>query len=158
MSKQNAKKPCGKTKPRDSFVGFWSLIAQRLGENRLRIRANAPDIEHFFASNSDHGDFLREIIITSYIECDCVCIDDLINVNAVLDVMGEAAYELQIRQEDDLLDIELLEEISYHIQQDYPHHIVMPNPSALTQEISQQARSSIHSLSDLRIRRANAKL
>ncbi len=161
MSKQFVKKRANSIKSRESFLGFWHLVATCLGDGRLRILKNAEALEQLLAPNSDHRDFLRDIIITSYFECDCCSLDDSVDVNTILDVLGEAAYELQARNADDLLDIELLEEIAYHIQQHFPHKIKLPEsvlPSKHDKASAKKRHAAVYSLNDRRIRQANAKL
>ena len=153
MNKQKQENLQGTRIPSVSFVEFWRFIAKSLGDSRLRIRKQAHSIESFFAPNSDHREFLRDVIITSYFESGCRGLDDDVDMNVVLDVMGEAAYELQGRNKDDLLDIELLEEIAYLIQQKYSYLIDIQIPSDRF-----ASSSEVVSFVDSKIRRANTQL
>jgi len=152
MNKQKQKNLQGPRVPSVSFIEFWRFIAKSLGDSRLRIRNQAVSIESFLAPNSDHREFLRDVIITSYFESDCCGLDDAVNMNVVLDAMGEAAYELQGRNKDDLLDIELLEEIAYLMQQKYNYLIDIQMPSE-----GFASSSEVISFVDSKIRRANTQ-
>lgn len=122
----------------------------------MLIRHKANSIETFLAPNSDHREFLRDVIVTSYFECNCCSIEDTIDINTILDVMGEAAYELQGRNKDDLMDIELLEEIAYLIRQHYFYLIDMP--TLVESKSPDDNTAAIVDFSSKKIRRANAKL
>ena len=122
----------------------------------MLIRHKANSIETFLAPNSDHREFLRDVIVTSYFECNCCSIEDKIDINTILDVMGEAAYELQGRNKDDLMDIELLEEIAYLIRQHYFYLIDMP--TLVESKSPDDNIAAIVDFSSKKIRRANAKL
>lgn len=156
MNEQNKKNQQGNHVGAVSFVNFWRFIAKSLGDSRLRIRNEADSIETLLASNSDHREFLREVIITSYFESNCCSIDDLIDMNTTLDVMGEAAYQLQGRNKDDLMDIELLEEIAYLIQQQYFYLIDVAKP--IDNDRRDGLFGAIVTFSNRKIRRANTKL
>ena len=156
MNEQNKKNQQNQRIDSLDFSKFWQFIAKNLGDSRLLIRGEANSIDSFLAPNSDHREFLREIIITSYFECNCCSIDDSVDINKILDVLGEAAYQLQGRNEDDLMDIELLEEIAYLIQQRFLYLINIPQNTKSPQ--SKESMAAIVNFSNKKIRRANAKL
>ena len=156
MNEQNKKNQYNSYGTTLRFTCFWQFIAKNLGDSRLLIRHKANSIETFLAPNSDHREFLRDVIVTSYFECNCCSIEDTIDINTILDVMGEAAYELQGRNKDDLMDIELLEEIAYLIRQHYFYLIDMP--TLVESKSPDDNIAAIVDFSSKKIRRANAKL
>ncbi len=156
MNKQSRKNPQARVTHTVSFLDFWKLVAKNLGNSRLRIKDHANSIETLLAPNSDHREFLRDVIINSYFESDCCSIEDAVNINIILDVMGEAAYELQGRNKDDLMDIELLEEIAYLIKEHYSALIELEHDRNCPQ--ADETGATIVNFSNTKIRRANAKL
>ena len=138
-----------------SFSSFWWTIASELGNSRIKINPKAESIKQFLKSDSDHKDFLRKLIQQSYKRCHCYHLNARFDVNVALDLLGETFFTLTGNKEDDLLDIELLEEVAWIINQHYPQHIEMPL-SMLTQDNSEHSKSVI-SLSDQKILRANQK-
>jgi len=72
----------------------------------------------------------------------------------VLDILGETAYELEQKQQDDLYDIEFLEEIALHISERYSHCI----QNLKKQDSKTRVTASIRSLENYKIRLNNAKL
>ena len=109
------------------FSEFWQTIASELGNSRLKVNPCADSIRYFLDAESDHRDFLRNIIHQSYKRCRCYHLKARFDVNIALDVLGETSFSLQGTKEDDLLDIELLEEIAWLINQRYKHLIEMPD-------------------------------
>lgn len=109
-----------------SFLEFWLVAAQELGDARLKINPHAKSVKRLLAANSDHREFLSAIVQQSYQRSRCQHLRDAINLNTVLDILGETAYSLKGQQADDLLDIELLEELAWIISQRYLQHIDMP--------------------------------
>ena len=104
-------------------MDFWGFIATQLGSSRLKINAGANTIHQLLDQDSDHRQYLKDIITQSYKRSRCHHLHAPINVNYVLDILGETAFELQGKHCDDLLDIELLEEIAWHIDERYAQHI-----------------------------------
>ena len=118
------------------------------------------------AAESDHKDFLRVLIRQSYKRCRCYHLNARFDVNIALDILGETSYKLQGTRQDDLMDIELLEEIAWLINQHYSHAIEMPE-SMLAQQASNVGElngpissevGAIFSMSKIKTRRANQKL
>ena len=151
------------------FSEFWLLIASELGNSRLKVDVGAESIKYFLDAESDHKDFLRKIIHQSYKRCHCYHLKARFDVNIALDILGETNYKLQGSKEDDLLDIELLEEIAWLVNQHYSHLIKMPD-STLAQtnvigdgfdkatEKQGSTTFPIVSLSKRRINKANRRL
>jgi len=89
-----------------------------MGSSHLRINVNAKSIHDFVSPDSE---FLREIVRNSYSRSHCYNLNSMLDMNTVLDILGEQAYGLRGDVSDDLLDIELLEEIAWHIGERYSH-------------------------------------
>jgi hypothetical protein len=150
----------GKHSARDStnirkaplFADFWQLIASELGSSRLKINSTAQSISTFIDSSGDQKDYLRDVIKQSYKRSQCYHLRDAIDLEAVLDILGETAYALQGQHADDLMDIELLEEIAWLIGERFWVNVQPPK----TPVAPKAAR--VVNLSDSKIRRANAKL
>jgi hypothetical protein len=144
-----------------SFFDFWLFIADQLGDSRLRINKNAGNIHQLIDLGSDHTPHLRKAIIQSYKQSRCYHLQAPIDLIAVLDILGETAYDLQGKQLDDLLDIELLEEIAWYISERFGA-IIAPqlSSSGSTQRgesHKQTAACKIVSLPNEKIKRLNAR-
>jgi hypothetical protein len=124
------------------FSDFWQTIASELGNSRFKINAEAESIKYFLDPESDHKDFLRVLIQQCYKRCRCYHLNARFDVNVALDVLGETSHTLQGTKEDDLLDIELLEEIAWLINQHYGQAIEMPN-SMLTESLNLDREFSV---------------
>lgn len=105
------------------FIQFWMFIAQELGNSRLKINPRARDIHNILDPNNDSKDFLKTSITESYKRSCCNNLQSKISINAVLDILGETAFQLRNNHSDDLFDIELLEEIAWHINDRYRQYI-----------------------------------
>jgi len=152
------------------FSDFWQTVACELGSSRLKINHKATSIKFFLDAESDHKDFLRSLIHLSYKRCHCYHLNARFDVNIALDILGETCFKLQGIKEDDLLDIELLEEIAWLINQNYGNRIRMPEsmlpakrsaylePEEQQSTNRQKARSPIVSISHVKIRKANQQL
>lgn len=147
-----------------SFIDFWRFIAKELGNSRLKINAKAHSIHEFLITDGDQKAYLRDAIKKSYKVNRCHHLGSTICILSVLDVLGEAAYQLQSNKQDDLFDIELLEEIAWHISQRFADHFEIENKSRgsssaagsdTTKEVS---GSNVRSLPKAKIRRANSRL
>ena len=101
------------------FFDFWHLVANELGTSRLRINPSAKTIHEFLDRDSDAREYLQAAIRKSYKLSRCQHLASPISIDCVLDILGETAYALQGDQRDDLFDIELLEEIAWHISNRY---------------------------------------
>lgn len=105
------------------FIQFWSYIASQLGSSRLKINPKAHNIHNLFDADNDSKDFIKQAIIESYKRSQCNNLSNQISVDIVLDILGEIAYELRNNHLDDLFDMELLEEIAWHINDRYRQHL-----------------------------------
>lgn len=108
------------------FLQFWLFIAEQLGNSRLKIDAQAKTIQQLLSRTCDHSGLLYNVIHQSYKHNRCHHLKSPICCESVLDILGEAAYSLRNNKCDDLFDIELLEEIAWHISQRYGHCISTP--------------------------------
>jgi len=124
-----------------------------MGSSHLRINVNAKSIHDFISPDSS---FLRDIVKNSYSRSRCYNLHSTLDMNALLDILGEHAYSLKGDLSDDLLDIELLEEIAWHIGERYK-----PCLSLDTEQKQKPTRKHYNNIIDFpsrKIRRANAKL
>lgn len=140
------------------FIEFWRFIASELGNSQCLLNPRANRIKDFLDNDNDHRSFFKDVVAQSYVRCGCHHLKDKIDVNVVLDILGETAYSLQGAYADDLLDIELLEEICWLICQQYPMHI--ETPSLPSTQIDIRLKKSHHkapvvSLPNIKIRIAN---
>jgi len=144
-----------------SFLGFWQFIAKELGNSRLKVNVNANAIHDFLITNGEQKAYLRDAIKQSYKHNQCHHLGSPISITSVLDILGEAAYELHANRQDDLFDIELLEEIAWLISQRYADHFEIETLSGTAKpptNINGDASSNVVSLPKAKIRRANARL
>jgi len=135
-----------------SFFDFWHFIAHQMGSSHLRINVNAKSIHDFISPDSS---FLREIIRNSYSRSGCYNLHSALDMNVVLDILGEHAYTLKGDLSDDLLDIELLEEIAWHIGERYQQSL---NITIDNKQAKKPYYNNVIDLPTQRIRRANSKL
>lgn len=154
LSNSNQALLLGEKSALTSFIGFWAFISDNVGNARLRINLNATSINDFIDASGDPKEYLITLIKTSYKRSRCFHLKAPININAVLDILGETAYELAKKQQDDLYDIEFLEEIAHLISERYSHCI----QSLKTPDCKLQMTASVHSLENHKIRLNNAKL
>lgn len=138
--------------PKVSFFEFWLFIARELGDSHLTVNPKAGDIHGLLAADSDTKDFLRKAIKKSYKQSKCNYLEAPVNIEVVLDVLGETAYALRDNQRDDLFDIELLEEIGWLISQRYGHYL------ELDEEPKKEADGHVISFPNYKIRQANTRL
>lgn len=158
MSKHPDKNFVSNIKP-TSFVAFWSTIGADLPEGMLVLRDRPKSTEALFATRSNHSDLLREVILGSYAACKCDTVDDAIDINTVLDLMGDAAFNRQMHNTDDLLDIEMLEEIAYLICLHFGSQIVYPQSRYLDKtDTNKFEKSSVVSIEKAKIHFANRQL
>lgn len=139
------------------FDEFWRRIAADLGNSRIRILDSAKTIHEFVDNDSDCKSYLRELIRNSYKLSKCKHLGSPLALELVLDLLGDTAYELQDDQKDDLFDIELLEEIAWHISSRYTAQI----NSILNVELpgnSKKTRCQIVSFPNYKTRRSNSTL
>jgi hypothetical protein len=114
------------------------------------------------------------LIQQSYKRCHCYHLKARFDVNVALDILGETSYTLQGNKEDDLMDIELLEEIAWLINQHYGQAIEMPDSMLSdihneekgeerdlcepgSNKASSKKSSPVISMTKLKIRRANRR-
>jgi hypothetical protein len=142
------------------FAEFWSLIANELGSSRLRIDSNAKTIHELVSQDSGARVYLRNAIKRSYKLSKCQHLRSPISLITVLDVLGQTAYELQGEKADDLFDIELLEEIAWHINNRYPTHFFTDgstNSPAAAIAKSKALSAQVVSFPNYKTRRANTQ-
>lgn len=145
-----------------SFFDFWRFIGEQLGDARLSINHQAHTIHQLIDPCSDHPPYLREAITQSYKRSRCHHLGADINLIAVLDVLGEIAYQLQGKSLDDLLDIELLEEIAWHISERFGE--ALQTQLKASQQGKNHAQDGLSrpaqviALSKVRIKRLNQQL
>jgi len=135
-------------------MDFWLTIASGLGNSRLKLNRKASSIHRFIDQNSDHKDYLRQAIQQSYKLSRCSHLRDPIDLNCVLDILGEIAFELEGARADDLLDIELLEEIAWLIGERFQQSLELD----VTHDDQATTGSKVISLDKVRIKRANSNL
>ena len=122
-----------------------------MGSVRIKINENASSINDFIHPDSDS---IKDIIRASYTRSQCYHLDSEVNVNDVLDILGEHAHQINGNLAADLLDIELLEEIAWHISERFINYIDIPQPTKSPDE--ETAR--IISFPAAKIRKANSRL
>ncbi len=130
MSKRHNQDQSRSGKPPE-FLAFWLIIAAEIGAHRLSINAQAKRLKELFNATAVHPDFLKKIILDS-LKNKSGSLKQSIDLNHVLDLLGEAAYQLRNNGLDDLYDIEMLEEIAWHINARFPHLIATQNPASKT--------------------------
>ena len=134
------------------FIQFWLFIAQQLGSSRLKLNPRARDVHDLFDRNNDSKGYLKQIILDSYKRSRCHSLYSQISIDVVLDLLGETAYQLRNNHLDDLFDIELLEEIAWHISDRYKHYLHIETTS------SDQSTGQLISFPQYKIRIANTRL
>ena len=116
-------------------------------------------IHQFIDASSDHFPYLRDAITLSYKRSQCHHLGANIDLIAVLDILGETAFNLQGKQSDDLLDIELLEEIAWYISERFGEALqvqLAAAEQAFKSQVSNAKRKpQIISLTKVRIQRSN---
>ena len=105
-----------------SFRRFWVYCADELGSARLQVDSSATKLESFCGNQQFALPSLKEVLRASYKRSRCKNLDSRIDLDATLDVLGEAEFMLQGQSKDDLLDIELLEEVGWCINTVYAKH------------------------------------
>jgi len=143
-----------------SFIVFWQFIASEIGSSRLKINEKADSIKSLIDDSSDPKEYLKNIILQSYKRNKCNHLRDTIDLNSILDILGETAFELQGQQADDLLDIELLEEIAWLLCERYQHVLNLPENELQNAGSSKEADSKrngarVISLSKTKIIKSN---
>lgn len=143
-----------------SFLEFWSSITEKLGDSHGSIDPKTKTTQQLFSNFDDQLGLLKEVVIDSYRANKCHHVKDQIDVNLVLDILGIKAFELKLKQADDLLDIELLEEICWLICQHYMHLVKMPKAAGVSNNIKacNETTAQVLSLPKTKIRIANSKL
>lgn len=142
-----------------SFREFWEYIALQLGDAWLSLNPEAQTVNELVTLSYDPKDYLKQAILQSYKRSACQSLNSNINMNAVLDTLGEIAYTLRAEKRDDLFDIELLEEIAWHIASRFRHLIKFQASPASHTGIRAKRRqnATVISFPDYRIRKANAQ-
>jgi hypothetical protein len=139
------------------FDEFWRRVAADLGNSRVRTSESAKTIHEFIDKDSDCKPYLIELITKSYKLSKCQHLGSSLRLELVLDLLGKTAYQLQDNQTDDLFDIELLEEIAWHISSRYSSQIkvILENN---TPQTSKHLQAQIVSFPNYKIKRSNIKL
>ena len=122
-----------------------------MGNVRIQLNDNASSINDFIHPDSH---FIKKIIRESYTLSKCYHLESPVNVNKILDILGQHAYQLNENLAADLLDIEFLEEIAWHISERFINHI------DLSQEKKRHNKTTAHIISfpAAKIRKANSRL
>ncbi len=107
------------------FLDFWSVISDEIGDHRLEINSSARCADELFPKTSVHPEHLKNLVLGS-LKKQHDHLDQAIDLTNLLDELGRSAWELRQNGSDDLFDIELLEEIAWHIGTRYPYLIEMP--------------------------------
>ncbi|MEO0369309.1 MAG: hypothetical protein AAF197_11070 [Pseudomonadota bacterium] len=102
-----------------SFRRFWIYCAAQLGSGKLSLQHKAGTLGKFCGSTAVIPEPLGDAIRESYKRSACQNLDSRICLDSTLDVLGELAYSLKGKDQDDLLTIELLEEVGWCICQIY---------------------------------------
>lgn len=144
--------PGPSTKHAPQFRTFWSRIAGEVGDAWLVLDEQASSIRNFIDLSNDPKGYLREVIRQSYRRSQCHHLGSPISIETVLDILGETAFALQDDKQDDLCDIELLEEIAWHIGSRYGHLIERDEAAD-----SSPRKGVVVSFPSYKIRRANAR-
>ncbi|NNC99478.1 MAG: hypothetical protein HKN85_04795 [Gammaproteobacteria bacterium] len=154
------KKPPIKQLQQVQFFEFWHTVATELGNSKLRINRGARTIHDFVDKESDVRDYLKDAIKKSYKLSRCRNLSSPISMDSVLDILGETAFRLQDDQRDDLFDIELLEEIAWHISNRYLACLALDkgDPSREKSGAGKSQPAQIISFPNYKIRRANSRL
>lgn len=154
MRTQLKRKLGGKTIKQISFLYFWQFISKQMGNVRIRLNSNATSINNFIHPDCD---FTKDIIRQSYSRSQCYHLNSPININTTLDILGEHAQKLNGSHSGDLsadlLDIEFLEEIAWHIGERFLNHVDLPSDTKKTKTKLAQ----IIKLPEAKIRRANIR-
>lgn len=157
--------------PSIAFNSFWRMISRELGDARLMLNPNAKQISAFIHGNSDIQSYLHDTIRKSFKLSRCQNLSSPICFTSVFDLLGEAAYTLQQRDNCDLFDIELLEEVAWLISDRYarqvaemvrldaqraaPNSFLSINPETKPEA---QPKASVVSFPRFKIKKANALL
>ena len=99
-----------------TFLQFWTYICQQIGNNRLELNLSAKSLQDLFIKDSIHPEHLKKLV-TNSLKNKQGTLDQKINLHQLLDDLGLTAYTLRQGDADDLFDIELLEEIAWHISE-----------------------------------------
>jgi len=108
-----------------SFIDFWSFVSSQVGNCKLDINASANHLDHLFPEHAAHPEYLKSMIISTLTNRHGK-LNQNIDLNVVLDALGDTAFHLRQRANDDLFDIELLEEIAWHIAERFHHLVNIP--------------------------------
>ena len=143
------------------FGEFWRGVAADLGNSRIKVSQSACSIREFVDKDSDCKSYLYELIGKSYKLSKCQHLESPLSLGLVLDLLGETAFRLQGDQRDDLFDIELLEEIAWHISSRYSSQIsfILAQHKNQNSSINETSpRGQVVSFPNYKIRRSNRTL
>lgn len=108
---------------RISFKSFWVGIERLLGDSNIVLEIDAQNIKDFIIHTKQAHEFSKDLIQRSYRASNCTNLGSPIDLNKVLDIMGEIVWTMRLDSNDDLLSVELLEEIALHISTYHPEQI-----------------------------------
>lgn len=140
-----------------SFLDFWCLITDNLGDAYSSIDPQTKTAQQLFSDFNDQLGLLKQVISDSYTLNKCHHLHSHIDINSVLDILGTKAFDLQVKQADDLLDMELLEEVCWLVCQHFGQLIVMPKIKNSNQKLG-PTEAKVYSLIKTKTRIANNKL
>ena len=104
------------SKNKRSFKQVWCFLSEQIGECHLAVNNSATSLNDFLLPQQG---FIKQVMQEVYKRNQCSNLNSLLNIDTTFDVLGEKAAELKQTKKDDLADIELLEEIGWHLQQRY---------------------------------------
>jgi len=107
-----------------------------------------------FNKNAVHPEHLKQLVLNSLAN-NSGKLTQAINLTDLLDDLGETAYRLRKSSTDDLFDIELLEEIAWHISERFLYLVNMPTTCA--DKDANLNTTSVVSLAKFKITRANRR-
>lgn len=141
------------------FIDLWLLVADELSHARLHLNPQAATLETFIRTRSDVRSYLHRAIKTSYKASQCQHLQSPVSLEAVLDILGETAFNLQNDKSGDLFDVELLEEIAWLICDRFTSQVrEIVRQSSARHPANQKNGAQIVSFPDYKIRKANARL
>lgn len=138
------------SKNKNTFKEVWCFLSEQIGECRLPVQQNAKNLSDFLLMQEGNPGFMKQLIKQVYKRNKCSNLNSTLNIEITFDVLGEKSAELKQTRKDDLTDIELLEEIGWHLQQRYPF------PEQTNRE-NHKATAKIISLSSVKTRIQNSK-
>lgn len=131
------------------FIELWDYLSYEIGNSRLPLNKSALTISEL-SQDQNSPEFIKELLKQCYIKNHCRNLTSPVNIETILDCLGESAYHLRDNQKDDLMHIELLEEMAWHIVKSYGHLIKIETNS-------NDKKCKISSIKNHQIRIENSK-